>query len=57
LPEAENKDGLSRSYGDQAVILKDWGRLEEALDLFKKQETLCLEGRKPEHAVAHCYWR
>src|SRR5437870_8889699 len=55
LPEAENKDGLSRSYGDQAVILKDWGRLEEALDLFKKQETLCLEGGN-RSMLAHCYW-
>ena len=38
-----NKDGLQRSYGNQALILKAWGRLEEALALHKKQEAICLE--------------
>jgi tetratricopeptide (TPR) repeat protein len=41
--ELGDKDGLSRSYGNQALILQDWGRLEEALALLKQQETLCLE--------------
>ena len=41
--ELDDKDGLQRSYGNQALILKDWGRLEEALALLKKQEALCLE--------------
>src|SRR5271157_3404534 len=38
-----NKDGLQASYGNQALILQDWGRLEEALVLLKKQEAICLE--------------
>jgi tetratricopeptide (TPR) repeat protein len=38
-----NKDGLQRSYGNQALILKAWGRLEEALALHKKEEAICLE--------------
>ena len=36
--ELGNKDGLQRSYGNQALILKEWGRLEEALALHKKEE-------------------
>ena len=35
--------GLQRSYGNQAVILQDWGRLEEAMALHKQQEAICLE--------------
>ena len=38
-----NKDGLQASYGNQALILKAWGRLEEALALHKKEEAICLE--------------
>jgi hypothetical protein len=34
---------LQISYGNQALILKTWGRLEEAFALLKKQEALCLE--------------
>ena len=46
---------MQRSYGNQAVILKDWGRLEEAFELHKKQEALCLElGNKG--SLAYCYW-
>ena len=41
--ELGNKDGLQRSYGNQAVILQAWGRLEEAMALQKKQEALCRE--------------
>jgi tetratricopeptide (TPR) repeat protein len=41
--ELGNKDGLQRSYGNQAVILKAWGRLEEAMALHKKEEALCRE--------------
>jgi hypothetical protein len=29
--------------GNQAGILKAWGRLEEAMALLKKQEELCME--------------
>ncbi len=39
----ENKDSLQASYGNQALILKDWGRLEEAMQLHKKQEEICIE--------------
>ena len=41
--ELGNKDGLQRTYGNQAVILQAWGRLEEATALLEKQEALCLE--------------
>jgi hypothetical protein len=41
--DREAKDGLQHSYGNQALILKAWGRLEEALALHKKEEALCLE--------------
>jgi tetratricopeptide (TPR) repeat protein len=34
---------LQRSYGNQALILKAWGRLDEALALLKKGEAICLE--------------
>jgi tetratricopeptide (TPR) repeat protein len=37
------KDSLQRSYGNQALILQTWGRLEEAMALHQKQEGLCLE--------------
>ena len=50
-----NKDSLQRSYGNQAVILKAWGRLEEAMQLLKKQEAICIElGDKS--GLAYCYW-
>jgi NB-ARC domain len=41
--ELDDKDGLQRGYGNQAVILQAWGRLEEAFELHKKQEALSLE--------------
>ena len=36
-------DGLQGSYGNQALILQNLGRLEEAMALLEKQEALCLE--------------
>ena len=52
--ELGNKDGLQASYGNQALILKAWGRPEEALALHKKQEAICLElGNKG--GLAYCY--
>jgi hypothetical protein len=46
---------LQASYGNQALILQDWGRLEEAMALHKKEEALCLElGNRSE--LAYCYW-
>jgi tetratricopeptide (TPR) repeat protein len=41
--ELGNKDGLQRSYGNQAGILKAYGRLQEAFALHKKEERICLE--------------
>jgi hypothetical protein len=53
--ELGDKDSLQRSYGNQALILRAWGRLEEALALHKRQEAMCLElGQKRD--LAHCYW-
>jgi hypothetical protein len=53
--ELGNKYGLQRSYGNQAVILKAWGRMEEAFELLKKAESLCLElGNRS--SLAYCYW-
>ena len=40
-----DNDGLQYSYGNQALILRDWGLLEEALALLQKQESICLEFR------------
>lgn len=51
----EGKDGLQRTYGNQALILKAWGQLAEALALHKKKEALCLElGNKI--SLGYCYW-
>jgi hypothetical protein len=37
------KQGLQASLGNQAPLLRDWGRLDEALALLKEQERLCQE--------------
>jgi len=34
---------LQACYGNQALILRAWGRMEEALALHKKEEAICLE--------------
>jgi tetratricopeptide (TPR) repeat protein len=34
---------LQQSYGNQALILQAWGRLEEATALLEKVQALCLE--------------
>jgi hypothetical protein len=40
--EARGKQDSSQVwYGNQALILKAWGRLDEALTLLKKQEAIC----------------
>ena len=37
------------------MILKDWGRLEEAMALLEKQEALCIElGNKAGLSVCYC---
>jgi len=52
--DREAKYNLQASYGSQAVILRDWGRLEEAMELHKKEEALCLAlGNK--HGLQRCY--
>ena len=43
LPGWPDKDALQRSYGNQALILQAWGRLDDALALHKKEEAICLE--------------
>ncbi len=34
---------MQASYGGQALILKDWGKLEEAMALHKREEAICEE--------------
>ena len=41
--EYAKRDKLQRGYGEQALDLWQRGRLNEALDLLKKQEAICLE--------------
>jgi len=49
------KKGLQACYGNQALILRAWGQLEEALELHNKAEALCLEsGLKRD--LGYCYW-
>lgn len=43
--ELADSDRLSRSYGSQAEVYEAWGRLDEALDLLKKQENLELDNK------------
>lgn len=38
-----SKDGLQVSYGHQALVLRIWGKLEEAMALLKKGVAICLE--------------
>jgi tetratricopeptide (TPR) repeat protein len=53
--ELGNRDSLQRSYGNQALILKSWGRLEEAMALLRKQEAICEElGNR--NGLAYCCW-
>ena len=53
--ELGNKNGLQRSYGNQAVILKAWGKLDDAMELLKKKEALCLKlGNRS--SLGYCYW-
>ncbi len=52
--ELGNKEGLQRTYGNQALILQAWGSLEEAMELLKKMESICREvGLKP--YLKKCY--
>jgi tetratricopeptide (TPR) repeat protein len=38
-----DKWNLQTWYGNQALILKAWGHLDEAMTLLRKQEAICLE--------------
>jgi tetratricopeptide (TPR) repeat protein len=50
-----NKAGLGSSYGNQALTLKDWGKLDEAMKLLKEQEKICKElGDKA--GLGNSYW-
>jgi len=51
-----NDDSWLQAWcGNQALILRGWGRLEEALALHKKEEELCLElGNRS--GLGYCYW-
>ena len=35
-----DRAGLLRSYGNQALILQDWGRLDQAMELHKRVESI-----------------
>ncbi len=50
-----DKDSLAISYGNQADILRDQGKLDEALELYKKKEALSLELGKRDN-LGYCYW-
>ena len=53
--ELGNKNNLQISYGNQAVILQDWGKLDEAMALHKKEEDLCRElGNKDSLQRSYC---
>lgn len=46
---------LQAWYGHQALILRAWGRIEEAFALLKKKEAPCLElGNNS--GLGYCYW-
>jgi len=53
--ELGDKDGLQMYYDDQAVSLRRWGQLDEAMALHKKAEALCVE-LDSKLGLGHCYW-
>ena len=50
-----DRAGLSRSYGNQALILSDWGRLDEAMEMHKKEEKI-KEDLGDRAGLAICWW-
>jgi tetratricopeptide (TPR) repeat protein len=53
--ELGNKEGLQRCYGNQAEILRDLGRFEDAMVLLRQQAGVCEElGNKL--ALGYCYF-
>ena len=47
-----NLDSLQRSLGNQALILKAWGKLGEAMALHKEEERICRQLGNPEGLAA-----
>ncbi|NQZ07098.1 MAG: hypothetical protein HRT35_08050, partial [Algicola sp.] len=47
--------GLSRSYGNQALILVDKGQLDEAMILYQKEEAIC-EALGDRAGLGSTYW-
>ena len=41
--KSEDRVGLANSYCNQALILRDWGHLDDAMALHWKQEAICEE--------------
>ena len=55
--EADRRKDLDRLqlwYGNQALILEAWGRLEEAMALYRKEEAICLE-LDDQNGFQRCY--
>jgi len=52
----EQKDDADRQawLGNQSLILKDWGRLDEALSLLRKQQEICL-ALGNQNSLQNCY--
>ena len=47
---------MQRCYGNQALILIKQGQLVQALALFQKAESICIElGHKS--GLGYCYWQ
>jgi tetratricopeptide (TPR) repeat protein len=53
--ELGNQDSLQLSYGNQAIILQAWGRLDEAMNLLKKREAICRQLHNT-LGLAQCYF-
>jgi hypothetical protein len=45
---------MQASYGNQALILQAWGRLDDAMALHRRREIICLElGNRA--SLTNCY--
>ena len=43
VQESKDKNSLQKVWGNQALILSYWGRLDEAMGLHRKEEAICEE--------------
>jgi tetratricopeptide (TPR) repeat protein len=50
----QEKGALYAWYGNQALILQDWGRLDDAMALYRKVEAICME-LGDQDALQTCY--